>query len=206
MDAGTLSTASTSQRTGLAVTQVDNSTTKRLAIKITANEAGKLTEIGAEDGDHKTLIEHLQIAFGTRGMSFPLSMLNQVIRQCRLSNGEVDRTRVNAILAVVDGAKPANEMQAMLALQMALTHVIAAQLLDRAARAEHIRQCDSAGALAVKLMRTFTAQAEALAKLQRGGEQTVRVVHVHPGGQAVVGNVVASAVTREPRADPEGRV
>ena len=43
--------------------------------------------------------------------------------------------------------------------------------------------------MAVKLMRTYTAQIEALAKLQRGGEQVVKVVHVHPGGQAVVGNV-----------------
>lgn len=32
---------------------------------------------------------------------------------------------------------------------------------------------------------------EALAKLQRGGEQVVKVVHVHPGAQAVVGNVIA---------------
>ena len=50
---------------------------------------------------------------------------------------------------------------------------------------------DSCGGLAVKLLRTYTAQAEALAKLRRGGEQTVRVehVHVHAGGQAVVGNV-----------------
>ena len=45
--------------------------------------------------------------------------------------------------------------------------------------------------MAVKLLRTFALQAEALAKLRRGGEQTVRVEHVHvyPGGQAVVGNV-----------------
>jgi hypothetical protein len=45
--------------------------------------------------------------------------------------------------------------------------------------------------MAVKLMRTCTAQVQALAKLQRGGEQTVRVVHVHSGGRAVVGTVVA---------------
>jgi hypothetical protein len=34
-------------------------------------------------------------------------------------------------------------------------------------------------------------QMEALTKLRRGGEQTVRVehVHVHNGGQAIVGNV-----------------
>ena len=33
---------------------------------------------------------------------------------------------------------------------------------------------------------------EALAKLQRGGEQVVKVVHAHPGGQAVIGNVVGN--------------
>ena len=43
----------------------------------------------------------------------------------------------------------------------------------------------------MKLLRTYTAQVEALAKLRRGGEQTVRVEHVHvyPGGQAIVGSV-----------------
>ena len=47
------------------------------------------------------------------------------------------------------------------------------------------------GNMALKLMRTYTAQVEALAKLRRGGNQTVRVehVHVHSGGQAIVGNV-----------------
>jgi hypothetical protein len=47
------------------------------------------------------------------------------------------------------------------------------------------------GALATKPLRTFTMQTEALAKLKRGGEQTVRVEHVHvyPGGQAIVGAV-----------------
>ena len=34
-------------------------------------------------------------------------------------------------------------------------------------------------------------QAETLAKLQRGGEQVVKVVHVHPGAQAIVGNVMS---------------
>ena len=47
------------------------------------------------------------------------------------------------------------------------------------------------GNVASKLLRTYTAQVEALAKLRRKGEQKVRVehVHVHPGGQAIVGAV-----------------
>ena len=52
---------------------------------------------------------------------------------------------------------------------------------------------EATGNMAVKLLRTFALQAEALAKLQRKGEQIVKVVHVHPGGQAIVGNVSTGA-------------
>ena len=45
--------------------------------------------------------------------------------------------------------------------------------------------------LATKLQRTFVAQIEALQKLRgKGGQKmTVEHVHVHEGGQAIVGNV-----------------
>jgi hypothetical protein len=79
----------------------------------------------------------------------------------------------------------------MLASQMAATHSLAMEMIGRARRADLLAQFDSFGSMAVKLLRTFTAQAEALAKLKRGGEQTVGVehVHVHSGGQAIVGAV-----------------
>ena len=50
----------------------------------------------------------------------------------------------------------------------------------------------------VALQRNFTLQAEALAKLQRGGKQKVVVEHVHvyPGGQAIVGNVTHAPTPR----------
>jgi hypothetical protein len=60
-------------------------------------------------------------------------------------------------------------------------------------RVDQIPQFDSASNTAVKLLRTFTMQVETLAKLQRGGEQVVKVVHVHSGAQAVVGNVINGA-------------
>jgi hypothetical protein len=43
------------------------------------------------------------------------------------------------------------------------------EMIGRARRADLIAQFDSFGSMAVKLLRTFTAQAEALAKLKRGG-------------------------------------
>jgi len=59
--------------------------------------------------------------------------------------------------------------------QMAVTHSLAMDFLGRTKRAEHISQLDAFGNLAVKLLRTYTAQMDTLAKLRRGGEQTVRV-------------------------------
>ena len=100
---------------------------------------------------------------------------------------------LNAALAVIDGVPPENEIEAMLAEQMAATHVLAMKELGHLRRADILVQHDSHGSMAVKLLRTFTMQAEALAKLKRGGEQVVRVEHVNvfPGGQAIVGTVSA---------------
>ena len=47
------------------------------------------------------------------------------------------------------------------------------------------------GSAAARLMRAYAAQVEILRRLRHGGQQFVRVEHVHvnDGGQAVIGNV-----------------
>ena len=74
---------------------------------------------------------------------------------------------------------------------MAATHSLAMELLRRTKRTDYLPQMEGQGNLAVKLLRTYTApQIEALAKLRRKGEQTVRVEHVHVhGGQNIFGDV-----------------
>jgi proteasome lid subunit RPN8/RPN11 len=161
----------------------------RLSIAIEQDAEGALCEIGPNHNDRAGWLARLEDAFGTRGTAFALSQLNQLIRACQGSDQQIDRTKLNGMLAVVEGAKPENEIQAMLAIQMAMVHAASLDVLRRAQRVDQIVQVDSAGNLAVKLMRTFAMQAETLAKLQRGGEQVVKVVHVHPGGQAIVGDV-----------------
>ncbi len=71
---------------------------------------------------------------------------------------------------------------------MAATHFASMALLKRAMRVDQISQFDCADNMTVMLLRTFTLQAKAFAKLQRGGKQIVKVVHVHQSGQAIVGN------------------
>jgi hypothetical protein len=50
------------------------------------------------------------------------------------------------------------------------------------------------GSAAARLMRAFATQVEVLRRLRNGGQQFVRVEHVHvnDGGQAVIGNVKKS--------------
>ena len=60
-------------------------------------------------------------AFGTSSPAFANRMLNQLANGMR-REGQTDDHGVNAGLAVVVGLKPENEIEAMLAVQMAATH------------------------------------------------------------------------------------
>ncbi len=99
--------------------------------------------------------------------------------------------QMNGATAAVAGIEPQNEAEAMLAVQMVGTHSVAMDMLSRAKQATNTDQLERFGTLATKLLRTYTTQLEALAKVRRGGAQKVVVehVHVHAGGQAIVGSI-----------------
>jgi hypothetical protein len=137
---------------------------------------------------------HLLDTFGTASPGYAYEALGTLAAVLRDKGQDLPTpVALNAALALVDSIEPANELEAMLAVQMAATHGLAMTMMTRTRQTDGLLQMQAQGGLAVKLLRTFTLQAEALAKLKRGGGQTVRVehVHVHSGGQAIVGNVEA---------------
>ena len=95
------------------------------------------------------------------------------------------------MLSVVKGVEPKDQVEAMLAAQMAVVHMATMTFAHRLAHVDNIPQQDSAERAFNKLARTFAAQVEALKRYRTGGEQRVTVehVHVHSGGQAIVGTV-----------------
>jgi hypothetical protein len=115
------------------------------------------------------------------------------------SSGSPNQLAFNAALAVIDGVRPHDEIEAMLAAHMAVTNIALLELVarTRGSIAGHryegngIKRLDVLGTLTNKFMRTYTMQVEALARKRRKGDQNIRVeyVHVHTGGQAIVGNV-----------------
>ena len=140
----------------------------------------------------------LASAFGTAEPSFASWMLDGIINAaCNGSPAHPPGAEaINDALAAVTGIGARDEIEGMLATQMVATHFAAISALRRFKGAETIHQQDSNGNLAVKLLRTFTLQIEALQRYRGKGQQKVTVEHVHvnTGGQAIVGVVHAPTV------------
>ena len=92
--------------------------------------------------------------------------------------------------------KPTNMSESLLAVQMIGVHEAAVRFLRNATiQAQTVEGQDINMLRAIKLMRLFNEQLEAMAKLKgKVGQQKVVVehVHVHKGGQAIVGTVTAA--------------
>jgi hypothetical protein len=129
----------------------------------------------------------LMEAVGTANSDF----LNGLIRQLANAGSQVDEGQINFMLAVIKGIEPRDQLEAMLAAQMAAVHMASMTLARRLASAEYLEHQDSAERAFNKLTRTFVSQMEALKRYRTGGEQKVTVQHVSvsEGGQAIVGNV-----------------
>jgi hypothetical protein len=141
---------------------------------------------------HEPAIGHLLLmeALGTTDLDFLGGLLEQ-LANAGSQGRKVDERGLNFMLSVVRGVEPKNEVEAMLSAQMAAVHMATMTFARRLTHAETLPQQDSAERAFNKLARTFTAQVEALKRYRTGGEQKVTVehVHVHHGGQAIVGNV-----------------
>jgi hypothetical protein len=103
------------------------------------------------------------------------------------------------LMAAVMGLEPKDELEAMLAAQMAAVHHATMTFARRLSQVKTIPQQDSAERALNKLARTFAAQVEALKRYRTGGQQKVTVEHVtvNEGGQAIVGHVQGGGGTEK---------
>jgi hypothetical protein len=110
------------------------------------------------------------------------------------NNPDAERTHKlqSAGLSFLAGVKPKDELEGMLAAQLLASHNAAMECYRRAmiseqtfeGRKENLNQAN-------KLSRTYATLLEALNRHRGKGQQKVTVehVHVHNGGQAIVGTV-----------------
>jgi hypothetical protein len=152
----------------------------------------------AGSGEHVVTLASDSIgkAFATTDMVFVNGLTTQVVNVA--SHGRQPDEKATAyVLAMMRGIGPRDPVEALLAAQMAATHNAVMTFARRLAHVETIPQQDSAERALSKLQRTFVAQMEALKRYRSNGSQkmTVEHVHVHEGGQAIVGNVSEGRAT-----------
>ena len=166
--------------------------TRARRFQVKAEVCGNALKVSAPDSGDLGFRARAYDAFGTTSEAFARHEICRVGGIMRDKGAPLPtQDQMNAALAAIDGMRPADEIEAMLAVQMVATHEVAMDMLARAKRADRMPILQESGSLAVKLLRTYTAQVEALARLRRGGEQRVIVQHVNvnEGGQAIVGAV-----------------
>jgi hypothetical protein len=147
----------------------------------------------------------LQKALGSTDPHFVDGILKQLVHANLDANGEsVSGSDLNFAAAVINGVEPRDQLEAMLAAQMASVHSATMKMAQQIALSETYSAQDSAERAFNKLARTFISQMEVLKRYRTSGEQTVTVQHVNvtDGGQAIVGNVTQGTRDGVPPAKP----
>jgi hypothetical protein len=146
----------------------------------------------------------LMEALGMADLDFADGLIRQLADAGRQDRA-VDERALNFMLAIVKGIEPRDQVEAMLAAQMAAVHNATMTFARRRNHVDNIPQQDSAERAFNKLARTFAAQVEALKRYRTGGQQKVTVEHVtvNAGGQAIVGSVAAQGAGAQPKSEDQ---
>ena len=168
------------------------SETRGPRLKVQAD--GATAKFSVDHPDEAVGILALMREIGTTDLDFYDGLMGHLVNASRGQNA-LSQSGTNFMLSVVRGIEPRDQIEAMLAAQMAAVHAASMTFAHRLTHVENIPQQDSAERAFNKLTRTFAMQVEALKNYRSKGEQRMVVQHVHvaEGGQAIVGNVNASA-------------
>jgi hypothetical protein len=104
---------------------------------------------------------------------------------------KLEEATLNAALATIDTMQPQSELQAILAVQIVAVGFCAGRFLRQSHRHMTEPYIDVYGNYALKLFRLQNEMIQTFERYRRGSSQTVEVrhLHIHSGGQGVVGIV-----------------
>jgi hypothetical protein len=142
----------------------------------------------------------LMNALGITDLDLAECLMTQIINTTHLRSSKepISAETLNAALAAVTGIAPRDEAEAMLAAQMVGVHWLAMDLLSKAGSTTDRTLLNDRGNLAVKLLRTFPAQIDALKRYRSAGEQRVVVQHQHVTVTADQAAVQVNGVAPDP--------
>jgi hypothetical protein len=128
---------------------------------------------------------------GTKSRDLALYIVRQLSSLVHGTSDEDATKAVDLAMNLQHAIQPKDELEALLASQMAGAHHLAMKFMQRASYDQPTDVLNANVDRATKMMRTFTAQMEALNRYRGKGQQKVTVEHVtvNQGGQAVIGVV-----------------
>ncbi len=150
--------------------------------------------IGVPANDREDRKGRLKTIGGSQSDQWNYTLVNQTVQALWQGNSSPEERdkHINAAMAGLMGIAPKDELAGMMAAQLVAAHSAAMECYRRAmigeqtfeGRRENLNQAN-------KLSRTWATLLDALNKHRGKGQQKVTVehVHVHAGGQAVVGVV-----------------
>lgn len=153
----------------------------------------KLKEDETIEPNGDEVLHHVGIfeTFASNSSSFTNSLTNQLYNAAP-GDSSSKLMYLNAALQLIYGMKPKDELEGVLATQMAGVHNLAMEFMRRAMHPGQSPEGVSTNTeRTVKMLRLFTSQVETLNRYRGKGQQKVTVEHVtvNSGGQAIVGQV-----------------
>ncbi|UVC09856.1 hypothetical protein IHQ71_04375 [Rhizobium sp. TH2] len=129
-------------------------------------------------------------AFGSDDDGFKDGLIEQLVQMTAV-NGKINEKTLHFVAGAMMDISPRNATEGLLAAQTVANHVLAMKIARLAVTCDGIEKLQKLETMMTKMMRTTTAQMEALHKLRNGGKQKVKVehIHIHEGAQAVIGDV-----------------
>ena len=151
------------------------------SVRFKVSKNGSVPQIEFDHPDKLVGGALLMDALATADEDFLNGIVDQIASAS--AHGHDIERGLNFMLSVIKGIEPRDQLEAMLAAQMAAVHV-ATMTFARDLAPVNISAFN-------KLTRTFAMQMEALKRYRSGAEQKVTLQHVSvaEGGQAIVGNV-----------------
>ena len=137
---------------------------------------------------------------GTDSLRVARTLIEQSLATVPSFNQRDSAEMVETVCHSLEGMNPQTTVEGLLCVQMLGAHNLAMEFMRRSLLpGQTFDGATSETNRAVRLMRIFVEQADALQRLRgKAGQQTVTVehVHVHEGGQAIVGAVAPKAPAR----------
>jgi hypothetical protein len=132
----------------------------------------------------------LQALGNTMSDEFVDVLLGKLVEALRPGSLEaLEEATVNAALAIIDSMHPESELQAFLAVQIIAAGFSGLRLLRQSQHFLTADYINTYGNYAIKLLRLQNDMIQTFDRCRGGNKQTVEVrhVHIHSGGQGVVG-------------------